>query len=404
MAKMVNIPRDIVDDYYRYKMPLLKAKVEGKGNGIKTVIENMEDIARALNRPPSYTTKYFGFELGALTKVDSVHHKYIVNGRREAEDLSVVLDSFIQRYVLCSKCRNPETLLQVKGESITAQCKACGKINAIDMGHKLSTYILRNPPDKSEGGTAPPPTPVAKKEETKAPAQKGAKATPKKEEVDDDGEKWSVDTSAAAVEARKRELLGTRDRLTQPEGAEAEEEAEGGTPTAIEGALVFEPGKNPIPMLQKYFASNPEPQVCIQEVQEAAAKVRWSDTQTMKAIFASLFDAHIRTEFYKKCDTLAMFVQGSKHEKIVLYCLEKLLEKEAELIKDLPHILHGFYEEAILSEDTLVKWFEHVSKTADPKSTGDPKEKKFAVAMKESSAVLIAWLNTAESESDEDFM
>jgi hypothetical protein len=71
---MVNIPRDVVDDYYRYKMPVLRAKVstitgnttnylkvEGKGNGIKTVVENMEDIARALNRPAS--CKYSRYSL-----------------------------------------------------------------------------------------------------------------------------------------------------------------------------------------------------------------------------------------------------------------------------------------------------------------------------------------------------
>jgi translation initiation factor 5 len=32
-------------------MPLLQTKIEGRGNGIKTVVPNMEDIARALNRP-----------------------------------------------------------------------------------------------------------------------------------------------------------------------------------------------------------------------------------------------------------------------------------------------------------------------------------------------------------------
>lgn len=34
-------------------MPRLIAKVEGKGNGIKTVIPNMGDVARALGRPPT---------------------------------------------------------------------------------------------------------------------------------------------------------------------------------------------------------------------------------------------------------------------------------------------------------------------------------------------------------------
>lgn len=66
----LNVNRNVTDVFYRYKMPRIAAKVEGKGNGIKTVIVNMAEVAKAIGRPATYPTKYFGCELGAQTQFD----------------------------------------------------------------------------------------------------------------------------------------------------------------------------------------------------------------------------------------------------------------------------------------------------------------------------------------------
>jgi hypothetical protein len=68
---LLNIDEGNRDDaFYRYKMPKLITKIEGRGNGIKTNLVNMVDVAKDLARPPSYTTKYFGCEMGAQSKFD----------------------------------------------------------------------------------------------------------------------------------------------------------------------------------------------------------------------------------------------------------------------------------------------------------------------------------------------
>ena len=56
-------------------------------------------------------TKYFGCELGAQTQIDLKNERYIVNGSHDAEKLQDILDGFIEKFVLCPDCDNPETVL-----------------------------------------------------------------------------------------------------------------------------------------------------------------------------------------------------------------------------------------------------------------------------------------------------
>lgn len=49
-------------------MPRVIGKVEGRGNGIKTVIFNVMDLSLALKRDPGEVCKFFGTELGAQAR------------------------------------------------------------------------------------------------------------------------------------------------------------------------------------------------------------------------------------------------------------------------------------------------------------------------------------------------
>lgn len=129
-------------------MPKLVAKVEGRGNGIKTNIVNNVDIAKALERPPEYVIKYFGIELGAQTKFDKKSGTSIVNGAHDQKKLSEVLELFIKKYVQCYGCGNPETVIKIKKENINLKCKACGFVSTVDPLLKLNTFIIKNPPEK----------------------------------------------------------------------------------------------------------------------------------------------------------------------------------------------------------------------------------------------------------------
>ena len=142
---MLNITgsRVVEDMNYRYKMPRMIAKTEGRGNGIKTVIVNMSDIATALNRPPELVTKFFGVDLGAQSKYDEEADKCTVNGAHTTPDLQKLLNVFIDKFVLCPTCHLPESALVVKKGMIFSKCSACGAKEPADMSHKLTVFILR---------------------------------------------------------------------------------------------------------------------------------------------------------------------------------------------------------------------------------------------------------------------
>ena len=140
-------------------------KVEGRGNGIKTVIVNVVEVAQALNREAPEVTKFFGCELGAQTTYAADTDRAIVNGAHTDQDLQNLIRRYIENFVLCKTCRLPETHYKIKDGLISQKCLACGGKDLVDMTHKLTAFILASHKKAKE---------VAKAAENSAAGEKGS--------------------------------------------------------------------------------------------------------------------------------------------------------------------------------------------------------------------------------------
>lgn len=146
MSQKANIPRSVVDPNYRYKMPLLQQRTEGKGINAHTTLLNLKDVAKALRVPYDYILKFFGYDMSI--QINEKGAEMYLNGIIDESDVLAALDRFIDKFILCAKCRLPEMFIALseKKDHLVGTCYSCGHRNIIDQAHKLTSYILKYPP------------------------------------------------------------------------------------------------------------------------------------------------------------------------------------------------------------------------------------------------------------------
>ncbi|EKM78817.1 hypothetical protein AGABI1DRAFT_114395 [Agaricus bisporus var. burnettii JB137-S8] len=407
----VNIRRDVDDKFYRYRMPLLTTKIEGKGNGIKTVVPNMADVARALTRPPAYPTKFFGCELGAQTSFDEKNDRYIVNGAHDANRLRELLDGFIEKFVLCKSCKNPETDLVIlksgRHEEIIRDCKACGERTGVDMRHKLTTFILKNPPVKSKkdkkrnnAGTAAASVGGSNSPTHDTEDAEGADQIHDAAESDDEltrkikaeaaelnpetaivKEDWAADTSPEAVKQRMKALESSMAAVGMGDDDGSDEDV-----------------NSPYTQLGKWVEENRDdvesPKVfsveLYKKVQEFGIEKKH---KTLLVLMQALFTEEATTEIKSYLVLFKKMVTSERHQKALLGGLERLVGlMQPSLIPAVPKLLMEFYQADILEEEVITQWGTHVSRKYVDKDTS----KK----VRKASEPFLKWL--AEAEDDED--
>ncbi|KAL4737002.1 domain found in IF2B/IF5-domain-containing protein [Aspergillus similis] len=413
----INIRRDVSDPFYRYKMEPLQSKIEGKGNGIKTVIVNLNSVAGSLSRPPAYVIKYFGFELGAQANAKPTDDRWIINGAHDSRKLQDYLDGFISKFVLCKKCKNPETDVIIKDEKIILDCKACGQRSDVDSRLKLSTFILRN--NTSGKGKKDKSTKKTRRERNKekeaangenngSPGDSNsdngdenedgaleagsddeltrrintaAQDIEAEDEIEDDN--WNVDVSEEAVKARAKELPDDLKRaLALDEGDD--EGADG--PTAYDelGSWVLDTAT------EKGGISKVEDVEIYLKAKELGIETKH---KTLAVLAQTIFDEKIAKQVEGRAPLLKKMITSERHEKAFLGGTERFLGKEhPELISQVPAVLLGYYQNDLVSEETLKAWCSKASKKYVDIQTSRK--------VRKAAEPFLQWLESAESEEE----
>ncbi|CAF2179268.1 probable eukaryotic translation initiation factor 5-2 [Brassica napus] len=402
------------DAFYRYKMPKMVTKIEGKGNGIKTNIVNNVEIAKALGRPASYTTKYFGCELGAQSKFDEKTGTSLVNGAHSTSKLAGLLEVFIKKYVQCYGCGNPETEIVItKAQMVNLKCAACGFISEVDMRDKLTTFILKNPPEAKKGGKDKKAMRRAEKERLKEgeaadEAQKKLKKkahsngnegsskasknhtsdediSPKRDdesadEVDDDDEddgiQWQTDTSREAAEKRMKEQLSAATAELVMVSLKEEEEKKSPKKLVQVMKECLKKGST-ISELKAFISSLPDP-----------------PQDVMDALLNALFDGVSKgftEEVTKNKKYLAAATQEDGSQMHLLNSIGSFFGKKGndEVGKEVALVLKELYDEDIVEEEFVLEWYQKGLNGADKSSPVWKNVKPFVV-----------WLQSAESETE----
>jgi hypothetical protein len=120
----------------------------------KTVLVNLSELSCAVGRPPEHLLTLLGHNLSAASKTEK--GKSYVAGHHDPKVIQTQILAFIQAYVMCKNCGNPETSCGLEGSKknkvLFLNCKSCGKRKSLDSTDRFVKYMMQHlPPEAVEG-------------------------------------------------------------------------------------------------------------------------------------------------------------------------------------------------------------------------------------------------------------
>ena len=384
------------DPSYRYQMPRLQAKVEGRGNGIKTLIVNVTDIGLSLNREPPEICKFFGTELGSLTNFsqDKGVDRALVNGNHSAQDLQAMLCRYIENFVLCKQCRLPETTYKIKAGLISQKCAACGNKDAVDMTHKLTTFIL-----------------AQHKRAKELAAQNGEK----KAQKDKKDKKENTDEAAADDDNEKEVKKKQKDKKDKGDDSAKKSPKSRSADVADEFADAENNGddetdskatEDSIERIKSWMVEHGDAthQQILEEIRSIQTLASLPPACRIIIYLGTAFSENVISgkEIQKNKTILALLAASNIQQRQLISSFEWFCGTRCpQLQKYFPVLLKNLFDEELIEEDVFFEWS---SDTVRNEYSVDESMITYETLeqLKQSAAPFIKWLAEAEEEGDGD--
>ena len=119
---------EVTQDCGRFEV----TKVKGHHEGIRTVITNFSQVASCIRRSPEHLMKYLSKELASQCEIS--RDRLILSRKLSSKVINEKIEKYVQGFVICPKCKKPDTELDTEGQKLFVRCMACGSKNEI---HKI---------------------------------------------------------------------------------------------------------------------------------------------------------------------------------------------------------------------------------------------------------------------------
>lgn len=113
------------DSGERFNPPAVKSFIEGK----TTIVQNLKNISKYLNRDINHIIKYLSKELATSGNIDG--NRVIFTGKFKNYVINSKMGQYIDDFVKCKECGSPDTKIEKENRIKVIHCMACQAVKPL---------------------------------------------------------------------------------------------------------------------------------------------------------------------------------------------------------------------------------------------------------------------------------